>query len=159
MAAQGGARTKRKELSLEQKIKARERARLWRINNPERYSETKRKYNKTHKHENVERARLWSEKNRERSRKIKLEWKNRNRLKIRLEIKKKLLLSKEFRLEMSARAVTRNSLKLIKNRSKNLDKKFPKWIGCSVLEFKNWIESRFEPWMNWGKPRNRWMGS
>jgi peroxiredoxin len=56
-------------------------------------------------------------------------------------------VDKVYHLKLSIRSLISNSIK--RNGYKKTSNT-EKIIGCSFLEFKNHIESKFESWMNWG---------
>lgn len=51
-----------------------------------------------------------------------------------------------FKLDRNIRNLIQNSFKVVNNKksSKTVD-----ILGCTVKEFKNYLESKFEDWMNW----------
>ena len=56
---------------------------------------------------------------------------------------KKIMISK---LKIKSRSLISNSLKFT---GKKKDTKIEKLLGCKITDFKIYIESNFEPWMNW----------
>jgi len=98
----------------------------------------------------------YNSKNKEHIKQYKREWYLKNKEKVR---EKNLKLHQDkyknnplFKLSASIRASIRNSLK-----RKNCPKKSRthEILGCTFDEFKNYIESKFEPWMNWDNYGNQ----
>ena len=61
-------------------------------------------------------------------------------------IKKRRLTDPLFRLSLNTRALIRNSFN-VKNQIKN--NKTTNILGCTIIDFKTYLESLFEDWMSW----------
>ena len=59
-----------------------------------------------------------------------------------------------YKLSISTRGIIRNSLR---NNGYTKKSRTQEILGCSFDEFKSYLESKFEPWMNWQNPGN-WNG-
>lgn len=77
--------------------------------------------------------------------KKRLFYKN-NRNKINNYISKRTKKDPLFKMSCRIRSLIRISLK---RRGYSKSSKTHKILGCSFSEFKNFIENKFEPWMNW----------
>ena len=112
---------KKKEYAEKNKEKIRERRKLYCEKNKDKVSETRKKH---------------YEKNKEVIKKRNTEY-----------YQRKLKMDPLFKLKKQLKGLIRDSL-----RSKGLKKsdRTINILGCTVEEFKHYIESKFEPWMNWG---------
>src|ERR1035437_9278112 len=125
----------RKPFTEEEKEKNRVRARIWGENNREKaklnskiwYKNNKKKASKTNK--------IYREKNKELIAK-----------KNKIYEKNKILTDKLFKLKHNVKTMISSSFK-----TKGFVKKSKTLLilGCSFDEFKLYLESKFEPWMNW----------
>lgn len=126
----------------------------WAEDNPEKVKESRLK-NK----ENIKKSnKLYAEKNKEKINKIKKKWAENNKEKIKISNakyhKNKMLNDDIYKLRHSICNIIRDSLK-----RKGHSKKYKSFdiLGCDIIEFKNYIESKFESWMNWenyGNPKD-----
>lgn len=124
------------DYSKEQYIKNKDKKIQYRIDNREKYIPYFREYYIKNKSERRKKMKEYYNLNKEKGNK-----RNRNRY-----INEPL-----FKLNILIRTNIRRALKsnnLIKNKSTHII------LGCSIDEFKNYIESLFEPWMNWGNQGN-----
>jgi hypothetical protein len=107
---------------------------LWVLNNPD----------KNHERNNGNDAKIrnkqWYDDNKDKIKKI------RNRYK-----KKKYSIDPLFKLKENVRNLIRGSLSSI---GKRKNTKTEQILGCSFIEFKQHIESLWEPWMNWSNKGN-----
>jgi hypothetical protein len=126
----------RKPLTHKQKLNKNEYNKKWRKNNKEKTNEINRKSSKKHK----KNKKLYNKKyyisNKEKRKK------SRN-----LYIKKLKLNNSLYRLTVNIRSMVCNTIR--RNGYKKTTKTYD-IIGCSFIEFKQHIESKFESWMNWG---------
>ena len=119
----------------------------WKLNNIEKVRESNRKSNKKHYYNNREKCIQYSKdyykNNKEKIRERKRIWEKNKRNSDPL-----------YKLKCNIRTMIYKSLK--KN---NFSKKSKSYeiLGCSFNEFKIYIESKFEPWMNWNNYGN-WNG-
>lgn len=118
----------------------------------------------------LEYSQKWYEANRERKIESNKEWRESNTERVKEKSKNYYLINKEKLIEQ-ARIYSlkrRNSDPIYKIR-KNLRKRFHcalkgnqksgsavKDLGCSIEEFKIYLESQFEPWMNWDNYGKEW---
>lgn len=102
-------------------------AMAWQRNNPDRVRETRKRSRAKHLEKNRQRVRTWLDENKERRRAYRRDY-CRNRYKT----------DDAYRLSVSLR----NRLK-VKNGSAIKD------LGCSIVEFKLYIEHQFQEGMNW----------
>jgi hypothetical protein len=95
-------------------------------------------------------AKVYREVNREKLNENKKEWdKNRNidvKRKYRNEYSKRKKNDVIYKLKSSIRSYLSSCLK---NKGYKKDKKTVSILGCSFMEFKLYLESKFENWMNW----------
>jgi len=135
--------------------------------------EEKKEYDKLYRTKNKERDKLYRSKNKERDKQKKHEWylNNKDTLKDKkrewyLKNKQKVLENKLklhhekyrndtiYKLSVLVRSAIRDSFR--KNGYTKKSKTY-EILGCSFEEFKTYIESKFEPWMNWDN-RGNWNG-
>lgn len=116
--------------------------------------EYKRQYREKNKAEILRKAKEYREANKERIKKVKKEYNKNNRDKINEYFRQRKINDKLFKLSNNIRNLIKVSLK-----SKGVKKntKSEKILGCTYAEFKEHIESLWEPWMNWDNYGN-WNG-
>lgn len=102
--------------------------RLWVKNNPEKNWE---RYNRL---ERKTKAKEWRSENIEKVKSIRKKYRNKKRLDFR------------YRLKENVSNLIRHSFKL---KFKRKSERTEKILGCNVEEFRDYIQSKFEPWMNW----------
>ncbi len=120
----------------------------------QRKKEYDKKYHKIYyeknKQESQERARNWKEKNRKRIQSYNLEYKKTHKLQQNLYQKNRLKTDIQFKLSVCLRMRISQA---IKAGSAIED------LGCTIIEFKNYIENQFiegMTWNNWGNGKNKW---
>jgi len=126
-----------------------------------RIKEYNRNYNKTHKEEKKIYKQLYRETHKTEIKEYNRKWINNNKeYKKIYENKNREKLNKQrnkarakkykenclFRLSMKIRSAIRKTFKKNGFQKKS---KTEQILGCSFSEFKLYIESKFEPWMNW----------
>ncbi len=146
-----------KKWYLKNKEKRIEQFKEYRINNKEKIKE----YHDTHKEERKirysknkekykEKRKEYLKKNKERIKKQKKEYNLKNKEKIRkysYEYKKNRLKNDTlFKSRLNISNLIRQSIKKYGYTKKS---KTHEILGCSFEEFKIYLESKFEPWMNW----------
>lgn len=131
--------------------------RNWRAANKERRKRHTQAYYKAHREECNARCRQWEQNNREKSRAMsrasKLRnpdmWRANNRERARATARQrdhsKRASDPVYRL---AKNVRRQLWRALMGLSKN--QRTIELVGCSWLDLKNWLQSKFEPGMNWG---------
>jgi len=92
------------------------------------------------------RSKLWREKNPEQNKKIKKIWYEKNKYKRTEKIKLRKLQDPLFKLKTAISNRIRNGIK-----STGFCKKFKtkEILGCTYEEFKIYLESKWDFWMNW----------
>jgi hypothetical protein len=109
-------------------------------------------YNKKYREENRETLKSRCANYYENNKEIYSNWNNENKeqinLKKRLNYSKRIKEDELYRLKMNLKALIRMSLK--RNKTSNTND----IIGCSYNDFKTYIESKFESWMNWNNYGN-----
>ena len=109
-----------------------------------------KKYRETNKVKISERVKEWSVNNRDKRRISNYNWRDNNPEKVRVTKnnynKNRKIIDNLFKLKINLRTMINNSF-----RKRNLFKnsKTNDILGCSYEEFKNYLESKFESWMNW----------
>lgn len=115
-------------------------------------------YQKKYRIENSDKAKNYRDKNKDKSKEYRI--KNKDRLKelnkkYRLENRDKInRVNTKRRKENPLVRLSLNIRNLIKNsflkRNHRKAKKTVQILGCTVIEFKQYIENKWESWMNWG---------
>jgi hypothetical protein len=112
--------------------------------------EKNKEYRKNHPNINKE----WHDKNIERVKEYKRKWYQENKKRINVEIKNRNANDNLYKISSNIRKNITNNFRLngYKKTSKTCE-----ILGCTFEEFKLYIESKFEPWMNWDNYGN-WNG-
>jgi len=134
---------------LKNKNKLQENNKLYRINNMDKINENKKKYYNKHKEKILTKVKKRYENNKEQINKRKKEYVSKNKEKIknqRTQYQRKNHSTVLGKLKHNIRQSIRRSLE-----SKSYKKKLSSEIilGCTIQDFKKYLESKFEPWMNW----------
>jgi hypothetical protein len=114
------------------KEKHKQNMKRWKDNNKQRIKEYNQEYNnKSDKNKIKQQHKKWNEINKE---------------KISSQFNQRYNSDNTFKLARGIKALVYSSFKTsgIKKNTRTLDV-----LGCSIKEFKQHIESQFEPWMNW----------
>jgi superfamily II DNA/RNA helicase len=118
----------------------------WAEENPDKIKEIRLK-NKENKKVSDKK---WAQKNKEKLNDYKKKWAEKNKEKVKLSNakyhKNKMRNNNIYKLKHIISNIIRDSLKRKGHtkRHKSFD-----ILGCDIIEFKKYIESKFEPWMNW----------
>jgi hypothetical protein len=126
---------KRKKYENDHKKEHKERGRVWALNNPNKVKEKRKKYYEKHREEINERKRKFRKENYEEYRSHTNEY-----------IKNKRRIDTLFRLKGNLHASITGLLKIRGHRKKS---KTLEVLGCNYETVKQYLESQFEPWMNW----------
>ena len=99
-------------------------------------------------------ARKWREKNKQKHREAVRRWREKNRAKINLAQKlwqRRRAQDPVYRAHRAARANAYRSIRMaiLRNPSEKRRKKIAAILGCSIENFRSWIEARFKPGMSW----------
>lgn len=124
-------------------------SKMYHVQNKEFISEQKKLYYKQNKDEILSKKKLSSIINKEHIKEVRKQYRLRNKEKIakqKKDYQQKLLSTNTGKLAHNIRQAIRRSLI-----SKGYSKKFSseQILGCSIQEFKIYIESLFQSWMNW----------
>lgn len=164
-----------KNMYKENSEKIKERVKNYRDNNKEKIKERDKKYYELNKEKIKETNKKWYENNKEKIKLYKKEWslKNRESLRERRKIwyeKNKSILHEKIKLRQKNDSLfnltcqlRKSILKSFRNRSFEKPNSTTDILGCSFEFFKTYLESQFEPWMNWdnrglynGQPNYGW---
>lgn len=138
---------KRKQYLDINKKKIKGQTKKWREDNKDKKQRLDKKYNETHKEE----RQIYLQENKEKFKKYdKVRYKsNKKKINDRANIYQKERRKTDPLFSLTAKIRTTISNSLRKNKYiKNEDTQ--SILGCSFEEFKSHLESKFEPWMNWG---------
>jgi len=155
---------KQKKYNEENRLIIKERRKLERQNNKEKIARQKHENHIKHKIKNNLRSAKWYEENKERSLGNSKKWINENKEKVR-EYKNqyeklKATESVEYRIKRNLRARLRAALRHNVKRGSSV-----KELGCSIEEFKKYLESLFYSnkitgeamtWDNYGLEKDKW---
>lgn len=127
------------------KYKVKERVKNYNLNNLDKVKERKKKYYKDNK--DIIHYKNKQNENRKAKRK---EYDNKNR-KLKNEYQRKYFKNRRendplFKLSCNIRSLISIGLK---NKGYNKESKTKNILGCSFIEFKIYLESKFETWMSW----------
>ncbi len=130
----------------------------YQINNKERKKEYDKKYREYNKDKLNEHKKKWKANNKYKIRLTNKKYTDNNKDKIKMYRKKykneQFLNNPIYKLKESLRSMITRSFK-IKGLHKN--NKTIEILGCSFEDFKTYLESLWEPWMNWDNKGN-WNG-
>lgn len=130
----------------------------YRLNHKEYFMTKNKEYHIINKENISERKRKYYQENKEKIRQQKRKYYLENKEKINKQSVKHVNERKKidvlFKLKSNIRGLIISSIKL-KGYRKN--SKTNEILGCSFDEFKKYLESKFEPWMNWNNYGN-WNG-
>jgi len=147
----------KRKLTDEQKLNRQEYQKEWREKNKEKLAKWYREYRALNPEINKINTKKYRERNPEKSKQSSKEYKNRNKDKV----KKYANSYKKRRRELDAfkkatdplyslKYKIRSSItKIFSRKGLVKNKKTLEILGCSYEEFKEYIESKFESWMNW----------
>ena len=152
-----GCESKRKKLFyLNNKDKVNSRNRIWRDNNPDKVKEQHVNYYNDNKEVIKENHRKYIDSHKEETIAYHKKYRRENRVNINIKANKRLKSDETYRLSCLMRTVIRVNFKKNKG-TKNV--KTIKLLGCSFLDLKNYIESKWslpcnlnqngDVWMNW----------
>jgi len=125
----------RRNSYINNKEKEKSASKKWKENNKEYIKEYNSKYNNENKSQNIIRRKKWRENNKEYIRYSSREY-----------IRYRLLNDELFKLKYYTRNMIRKSFKNGEYSKKSNTQEI---LGCSFEEFKLYLESQFEEWMNW----------
>jgi hypothetical protein len=134
---------------IENKDKLNISSKLYSIANKDAISENKKKYYAENKESIIAKKKLYRELNKAHIKEIRKQYRLKNKEKIAKQKKvyqDKILSTDVGKLKHNIRQAIRRSLT-----SKGFNKKFSSEniLGCTILVFKEYLESKFEPWMTW----------
>ena len=142
-----------KQYAIENKNRIKEYKKSYRLENREFISEQDKKYYNTNKEIIREKQKYYYIENKEDILIIQKEYRDSNRNILTLknrEYSKKYKMTKRddilWKLSSSIRSSIGNTFK---NNGYTKNSKTEVILGCSFEEFKNYIESKFDPWMTW----------
>ena len=148
---------------VENKIFLNERSIDYTIHNKESISENKKKYYQENKLSKLAKQKAYYLENKEKIHEQRKIYRENNREKILkgyADKQKRNLATPIGKLAHNIRAAIRRSL-ISSGYNKNFKSEII--LGCTISEFKTYIENHFEPWMNWdnkglynGKPNYGW---
>lgn len=152
---------KSKENYLKNSEKIKERVKQYYKDNPGLKKEKDKIYYEKNKKEILEKQSLYNLKNKEKIKNYKKEYAINNKEKIKEYRKVNAEKYKNIRNEYNKKrikkdplyaltiSVRKNILKTFRERGFEKDNCTTNILGCSFKEFKKYLESKFEPWMNW----------
>lgn len=146
---------KRKEQGKKYREQNKEKVKKTRKEYTEKNKDNKRLYDIEYREKNKEKIKTTQKeyylKNKDKLKNNVKEYRENNKDKIKIHQRNRYKNDPLFRLTNNIRSLIGQSFRL-KGFSKN--SKTAKILGCSFEEFKNHIESLWEPWMNWGNYGN-----
>ncbi len=138
----------------------------WKLKNPTRLKELKKKYYLKHRDKILIKNKIWRKNNKEKVRNCIEKWRSNNRERVRarnrISAKRNAQTRREyeryktasnvhFRIKLSLKARIRNALK-----GKNKSQSTINLLGCSIKDLKNYLESKFNQSMNWNNYGKIW---
>lgn len=109
-----------------------------------------KRYNEANKDLIKEKKKLWRQKNIDTIKKREKKYRDNNKEKIKNRVNanfnKKYKTDFSFKLKVNIKNLIKATFK---NKNYNKSSKTQKILGCNITDFKLYLESKFEPWMNW----------
>ena len=146
----------RKKLTEEQKIQRKEYLAKWRKENKEKLAEWYREYRKKNPEVNKKNTKNYRKNNPEKAKQSTKEYKARNKDKVKAYREKYKTRKNELqRIKKANDPLFALSTKIRQTILKSLGRKTKggskteEILGCTYIEFKIYIESKFETWMTW----------
>ena len=111
-----------------------------------RDKETRQKYLELNKEKIAKQKKAYYEANKNKFLTTSKTWRNNNKEKLNEYYKEKRSKDVLYRLKTNIKNLIGNS---IRNNNFNKLSRTEQILGCSYIEFKEYLESKFEPWMTW----------
>ena len=132
----------KRQYYLANKEKIKEKSKTWKENNKNKVDE----YNKQYRKNNPNKIKEWQKENVEYVKAYRKSYKQNNKEKRNAYEKHKKAIDPKYKLGCDIR---RTIIDSFKQNFFNKTSKTYQILGCSLDEFKTYLESKFEPWMNW----------
>jgi hypothetical protein len=132
----------KKEWYDKNKEQVKERVKNWKVNNVDELKDK----NKIYREENKDKLKAWREENKERIKEYRKKYRELNRDKINQYEKTKRIEDPLYWLKSRLRS---NMSTMLGRKGYTKNAKTVEILGCSFEDFKQYLESKFEPWMNW----------
>ena len=143
---------KKKEHNKKWRNKNKDYQKDWRKKNKERYNKYQKDYQKDYQKE-------WRKDNKDKlkeyHKEYSKEWRDNNKENLNEYSKERYKTNNLFRLTQNIRNML---LRSFNNKGYKKNSKTENILGCDFLTFKQHLESKFEPWMNWNNFGN-WDGT
>jgi hypothetical protein len=142
---------KHKEKRSDAYFKNKEKIKIYLENNKEKIKERNKKYHKTYykekREEIIEYQKEYYEKNKDVKKEYDKEYRIKNRKNRSIYHRNRKEVDYLYKFTLNIRNIIYTSLK---NKGYSKSSKTQSILGCSFVEFKIYLESKFEDWMNWG---------
>lgn len=135
----------KKQYYLKNKEKVLQKNKIWKKNNKEKNTASNKKYNAKNKEKSIKYRKEHYLKNKKRINKRNSEYKKKNKEKSNKHIREKRKNDLKFRITENIRTLLKNSIKY----KRNTNHSCLTFLGYSIMELKEHLESKFEPWMSW----------
>jgi len=132
----------KRQYYLANKEKIKEKSKTWKEDNKDKVDE----YNEQYRKNNPNKIKEWQKENVEYVKVYRKSYKQNNKEKRNTYEKHKKATDPKYKLGCSIRTIIIGSFK---QNFFNKTSKTYQILGCSLDEFKTYLESKFEPWMNW----------
>lgn len=139
-------REKTKEYRDRNKDRIKKQTELWILNNVEKLKDDKKKYYQVNRQVILEKSAANYEKNRNKKLEYQKRYQNENKYKRNKQLSERRQNDVLFRLTTNIRNLINNSFY---DSGYSKKSKTQEILGCSYDEFKIYLESKFENWMNW----------
>lgn len=125
------------------KDKAKETAKRFKDNNPDYWKQ----WHQDNKNDVKEYHKQWHQDNKEKANASSKQWVSNNRTRYNESAKQRKQIDPLYKLSCNIRTLILVAFNKKNHRKKS---KTTEILGCTFEEFKQHLESQFEPWMNWG---------
>ncbi len=122
------------------------RSKLYKKENKEKVDQINKIYRETHREEKRLKDKIWVEKNKEKKKASDKAYRERTKHIRRIKTKERKEKDPLFKFKLN---VSKLIVKTFKQNNCKKQNKTTEILGCTMIEFKSYIEKQFQPWMNW----------
>jgi cytochrome c553 len=118
----------------------------YKLANKEKINESNKTYRETHREEKRLKDKIWIAKNKDKKKASDKAYRERTKHIRRIKTKERKEKDPLFKFKLN---VSKLIVKTFKQNNCKKQNKTTEILGCTMIEFKSYIEKQFQPWMNW----------